>query len=131
MKRYTGWTAAAVCGVILFILGLLWQDLMAASGSRDWLRIFSNAALFPGTLLTGISLLVKIGEENVFDGIKYALGSLFTHLKGGSKRYATYYDYLHRERPQKRGGVLPMLTVGLCFLLAAVLFTTLFYLFSK
>lgn len=127
MRRYAGWTAAAVCGVLLFILGLIWQELTAAASGRDWLRIFSNAVLFPGILLTGIGLLVKIGEENVFDGIKYAFSSIFTHLKGGSKRYATYYDYLHRERPEKKSGVLPILVTGLCFLAAAVLLTVLYY----
>ncbi len=123
--RYTGYIISFLCGTGLLILGLAWQDLHAVSGSRDWVRVFSNAALFPGVMLTGAGLLVWIEEEGLFEGIKYAISSMFIHKKGEPKRYADYYAYIHRER--KAYGTASLLVPGGGFLLAALVLTAVYY----
>lgn len=117
----------AGCGIILFVVFLFWQEPGTAAGTRDWLRILSNAALAPGILLTGIGLLVRIADENVFDGVKYAFGSLITHMRGDRKRHATYYDYIHREKPREKGACFSLLVSGLFFLIVAIGLTVLYY----
>lgn len=125
MKRYGGTIAALFCGLLLLILSLFVQDQSAVSGIKDWLRIFANAALVPGVLLTGLGLLVRIADENFFDGIKYATGSLLSHLRARPKRHASYYDYLHREK--KKSPALSLLLPGLGYLGLAIALTIFYY----
>lgn len=125
MKRHAGTIAAALCGLVLFVFSILWQDLSVASGAREWVRVLSNAALVPGVLLTGVGLLVRIADENFFDGIRYATGSLLSHLQGKPKRHASYYEYLRREK--KPGPALSLLLPGLGFLIPAAILTALYY----
>lgn len=125
MKRHAGTIAAALCGLVLFVFSIFWQDLSGASGAREWVRVLSNAALVPGVLLTGVGLLVRIADENFFDGIRYATGSLISHLQGKPKRHASYYDYLHRTK--KKSPALSILLPGLIYLGAAAALTALYY----
>lgn len=125
MKRYAGTLAALVCGLALMILCFFWQDPGAISGTRERLRILSNAALVPGVLLTGIGGLVKISDEQFFDGIKYTMHRIASHLRREPGRHASYYEYTHRER--RRGNARPLLLAGFFFLILAVILTVLFY----
>lgn len=76
MKRHIGKLIALLAGILLFGGGVLFQERTADMQARDWMRICSNAALLPGVMLTGVGFLVKISGEGLFDGIKYAVGSL-------------------------------------------------------
>lgn len=125
MRKYAGIITAAVCGCILMILSILWQDLETATGIKDWILILSNASLVPGVLLTGLGLIVRIADENTFDGMKYSISSIISHMKGEPKHYATYYDYLQREK--KKNSTLPLILPGLFFLAAAIVLTLLYY----
>lgn len=124
MKRVS-WIAAAVGGAVIMVLSLLWQGLENAHNAADWLRMLSNSALLAGVILAGIGALAWVSDEHFFDGIRYAASSLFSHLRGKPKRYATYYDYIHREK--KKGGGFSMLVPGLIFLGVAVGLTGLYY----
>lgn len=126
MKRFTARLIALLCGLALMALCIFWQGIGAAESLEDVLKILSNAALLPGVLLTGIGGLAWISDEHFFDGIKYATGSIFAHLRGKPKRFASYYDYIHREKA-KSGGTFTMLIPGLIFLGIAVLLTVLYY----
>lgn len=124
MKRYAARLTALLCGLILLIISLLYQDAGHITNAKDWIRIFSNASLVPGVLLTGLGLIVRIAEEGIFDGIKYAISSIRAHLHNSSKRYASYYDYMHRE---KKKSANPLLLPGLFYLAAAIILTILYY----
>ena len=106
-------------------LSMLWQGLENAHNAADWLRMLSNSALLAGVILAGIGALAWVSDEHFFDGIRYAASSLFSHLRGKPKRYATYYDYIHREK--EKGGGFSMLVPGLIFLGVAVGLTGLYY----
>lgn len=124
MRRRLGTLAALLCGLALWGGCVLYQDLSQVSGRKDWLRVVSNGALLPGVLFVGLSAMSWIAGEGLFDGIRYSLSTMLVHLKGGEKKYASYYDYVQREK--KRPGY-PMLLPGLFFLAAAAALTLLYY----
>lgn len=124
MKRHLGKLIALLCGLVLWLIGVLYQGLPETSDASEWARIISNGALIPGVLFTGFSGLSWIAGDGLFDGLKYSLGTMLVHLKGGEKKYASYYDYTRREK--KRGGY-PMLLPGLFFLAVAAVLTLLYY----
>lgn len=125
MKRHIGKLIALLAGMLLFGGGVLFQERTADMRARDWMRICSNAALLPGVMLTGVGFLVKISGEGLFDGIKYAVGSLMNHLLGNKKRYGTYYDY--RSRRTGRAGGNSLIVPGLLFLALAAVLTVCYY----
>ena len=126
MRRQMGKLIALLCGAVLFLLSLLYQRPAQISGAREWLRILSNAALLPGVLLSGLSVLIRISGEGLFDGLRYTMSSLLARLRGVDKRYASYFDYTQREKKQRAGD--PLLLPGLFFLAAAILLTVFYYL---
>ena len=127
MKRHWGRLTALLCGCVLWLLCVLYQGLPQASDVREWFRVLSNGALIPGVLFVGISGIVWISGEGLFDGIKYSMASMMARMRGHEKRYATYYDYTRRE---KEPPSFPMLLPGLAFLAAAIVFTLLYHLGS-
>jgi len=124
MKRIS-WFATALCGLMIMGFALLWQGIGNAETAADWIRILSNSALLAGVILAGIGGLAWVSDEHFFDGIRYAFTSFFDRLSGKPKRYATYYDFIHR--PRKKGRGFSMLVPGLVFLGLAVLLTGLYY----
>ena len=126
MRRHLGKLIALLCGALLFVASLLYQRPAQISGAREWLRILSNAALLPGVLLSGLSALLWISGEGLFDGLRYTMSSLMARLRGVDKRYASYFDYTQREKRKHAGN--PLLLPGLFFLAAAILMTLFYYL---
>lgn len=126
MKRHLGQLISLICGGVLCLLSVLYQEPSQVSGFQEWCRVLSNGALVPGVLLTGISCMVWIAGEGLFEGIKYATSSMLSLIWGRNKQYATFYDYSQREKKQSIG--YPMLLPGLFFLAAAVVLTLLYYL---
>lgn len=126
MRRHLGKLIALLCGTLLFVLSLLYQKPGQISGAREWLRILSNAALLTGVLLSGLSALVWISGEGLFDGLRYTMSGLLARLRGVDKKYASYFDYTRREKRKRAGN--PMLLPGLFFLAAAILLTLFYYL---
>ena len=126
MRRHVGKLIALLCGTLLFAGSLFYQKPAQISGTREWLRILSNAALLPGVLLSGLSVLLRISGEGLFDGLRYTMSSLLARLRGVDKKYASYFDYTRREKKQRGGD--PLLLPGLFFLAAAILLTLLYYL---
>ncbi len=125
MKRHWGRPAALVCGCVLWLLCVLYQGLPQTPDIREWSRVLSNGALIPGVLFVGVSGMTWIAGEGMFDGIRYSVSSMMAHLRGREKRYATYFDYVRRE---KDAPSFPLLLPGVAFLAAAVVFTLLYHL---
>ena len=123
MKRHLGKLIALACGGLLMLISVLYQ--MPVSGAQEWFRILSNAALLPGFLLTGLGVMLRISEEGLFDGIRYATSSLIARLRGLEKQYPSYFDYTQRKK--KKRSASPLLLPGLFYLAAAVVLTLLYY----
>ena len=127
MKCHRGRLTALLCGAVLWLISVLYQGLPQASNTKEWFLILSNGALIPGVLFVGISGMMWVAGEGLFDGIKYSMSSLMARMRGHEKRYATYYDYTRREK--KEAPSFPMLFPGLTFLAAAVILTLLYHLY--
>lgn len=123
MKRHLGKLIALGCGGLMMLLSVLYQ--MPVSGTREWLRILSNGALMPGFLLTGLGVMLRISEEGLFDGIRYATSSLLARVRGLDKKYPSYYDFTRREKKVRSAS--PLLLPGVFYLAAAVVLTVLYY----
>lgn len=136
IECHKGQLAALAFGLVLLIFGVINQmsNLEAGAdigveivpGVKDWILILSNSALVPGVLLTGLGVIVRISEEGFFDGIKYSMSTIFTHVRGSQKRYDSFYDYTKREK--KKSGGNPLFLPGVFYLTVAVILTAVFYL---
>jgi hypothetical protein len=126
MKRHAGKLIALLVGLLLWGLAVLVQLEESPTDVQGWVRVLSNGALIPGVLYLGLSALSWIAGDGLFDGIKYATSCLWIHLKGEQKRYATYYDYIHRPKKERTGSA--MLWPGVFYLLCALVLTGIFYL---
>lgn len=122
MKRHLGQWIVFLIGLVLLLINVFYQGLPSAA--RDWYRVLSNAALVPGALLLGVGLLMWISDEGFFDGIRYSISTIFTHLRGTEKKYASYYAYSQRKR--KKSGASSFLLPGLIFFLFSVLMLVLY-----
>lgn len=127
MRRWFKLAAILIGGFGLCVFGVAYQGPSEAGDPVSWCRVLSNATLIPGVLFSGVSALAWIAGEGTFDGIRYSMSSLLARIRGTDKRYATYLDYLRREKRKGTGGRL-LLIVGLAFLGTSVLFTILYYL---
>lgn len=116
MKRHLGRLIVFLIGLALFLVNVFYQGLPSAA--RDWFRVLSNAALVPGVLLSGLGLLMRISDDGFFDGIRYSISSMISHLKGTQKKYPSFYEYSQRQR--KKSGAFDLLLPGLIFLAVAV-----------
>lgn len=126
MKRHLGKLTVLLCGAVLWAVSVVYQSPNPAAGFREWCRVLSNGALIPGVLFLGIGLMSWIAGTGQFDGFRYSMSSLYARLRGEKKQYASYYDYIHRQK--KPRGSSPLLLPGLFFLAAAVILTLLYYL---
>lgn len=124
MKRHMGKLPALAVGLVLLVLSVGYQKPYAGSGTKEWVRILSNGALVPGIFLTGAGLLARISDEGFFDGIRYSMSSMYAHVRKREKKYASYYDYMRRERKKSSD---PLLLPGLVYLGAAVVLTAAYY----
>ncbi len=124
MKRLKGQLTALIIGLILLIFSLISQKTDTITGTKEWIRILSNSALIPGVLLTGLGVIVRISDEGFFDGIKYSMSSILTHVRREPKRYASFFDYMKRE---KKAAANPLLLPGLIYLVIAIILTGIYY----
>lgn len=125
MKRHIGQLTALLCGMVLWLGAVAYQKPLHISGAREWMRVLSNGALVPGVLFVGISGLMWIAGEGLFDGIRYSMSRMKSQLRGREKKYDSFYDYMQREKKQEPS--YPMLIPGLFFLALSVVMTVLFY----
>lgn len=125
MKRWMGCLIAFACGLVLGVFSILYQIPSKADGMKEWLRVLSNGALVPGVLFSGISLLAWISGDGLFDAVRYTVSSMVAQFRGEKKQYATYYDYLRREK--KRNAFNPLLLPGVFFLACAIILTLIYY----
>lgn len=124
MRRHLGKLIALLCGLALCLGTAFYRGVPPDSGAGEWLRVLSDGALIPAVLFIGLSLLVRIAGDGQFDGIKYTMSNLLTHIRGGEKRYATYYDYMQREKKKRTGSSLML--PGLFFLAVSIVLALLY-----
>lgn len=91
--------------------------------------ILSNAFTIPGVILIMCWALVLVANEGAFEGISFAVTyAVKLLIPGVGNRQERYGDYVERRRAKgKTKGFGFLFYVGLVCLLAAVVFTVLFY----
>ena len=100
-----------------------------AAGTAERLRILSDAFTIPGVVLIMFGFLVLVANGGFFNGLSY-IGSYAVKLliPGMSKDMEKYGDYVERKRAGgKRIKTGFLFIVGGVILLAAVVFTILYY----
>lgn len=124
MRRWLSYIIAAAAGLLIMIFSVFIQDLELESAA-DWMRLLSNAALVPGVLMCGFGIMALIAGEGIFDGLKYTVSSMWTHVRGGKKKYDSYYEYSKRSRKEQSVGFL--LVPGAAYLAMALGFMAMYY----
>lgn len=131
VKRSPWWKKYLISFVIgLVMTGLLMVGRGAFSDGKtmaERMSVCSDACFFTGVMLAGIGLLVFVSGEGAFDMLAYAVKLGFTLLF--RTEHESYIDYKMRKAAKKTAYGFLLLT-GIVFLLAAGLFTGLFYAFS-
>ena len=117
----------AVACILFLGCATVW-DLFGQTERLPTLKILADCFTVPGVIYVGVTLLGWAGSKGTFDIFGYSIGGLFHLLKRESyeKRPETFYDYRVKKDKERKAFNLPMLWVGLAFLLAAVVMTVIF-----
>ena len=118
---------AAVACILFIVCATVW-DLFGQTELLPTIRIMADCCTLPAVLYIGISLLGWIGSKGTFDIFGYSVGGLFRLFRKDAyeKRGETFYDYRARKNESRKPFNLPMLIVGLAFLLFSIVLTVIF-----
>ena len=121
-KRYL---LAFLIGIAISLLILLSKGTFSKTDILERYKDLSDAFFVSGFMLAGVGGLVFVGNNGVFDMIRFGVSkvvSLIRSEKHRSETARTYYDYLQKkaEKPSASYGFL--LVSGSCLLVLSVLF---------
>lgn len=89
----------------------------------------SDGLMIMGVVYAGVGLLTWVASTGFFDMLSYGFASLwvmFTPFKN-PKNHPRFYDYKQARQEKRKSPRLVVLYVGLGFLLAACVFSLLYY----
>lgn len=131
MKTVCKYLITFAVASVICVLALWARGLFSASSAVEIMRCLSDGFFIAGFLVGGYGLLVVCSNGGAFDILAYGLICFFNLFrKNVSDRKAkTFYEY-RKAKSEKRHSFLYLLVVGLAFILAAVLFVVLFYVYS-
>ncbi len=113
-------TYIAVGMIIFFVSAAIWQ-LFTQTDPLMIVKILSDSFTLPGALFIGVALLGWISSKGVFDIFGYSMKGLFSLWKKESYyKQESFYDYRVQKDEKRKPFNLPMLLVGLVFLLFGV-----------
>ena len=122
-----GLTVAIGVGVVLLTLNLHGYSELTDRASQ--FRLLADAFTIPGTIMVMLGFLVMVANGGFFNGVSYVVTFAFRMLiPGPNKGHERYGDYVERKRGMgKVKGYGFLFLTGIVFVLAAVVFTVLFY----
>ena len=130
-EKNRGWvkylaTAAIGLAVALGLMasGGLFAGVLSTAGA---MMVLSDAFFVPGTVLTGVGLLVFIAGEGGFDIFAYSVKLLKDVCFHNKWERESFHDYKRRKADQGKARIDFILVVGVVFLVIAAVFTGLFY----
>lgn len=107
--------------VIPFILGGVLAAVIAANHANgetgNLLGLMSDACFVPGVLLSGVGMIMRIGDAGVFDMLAYGVADMTRAVKGGKQ---SYYDYKKKRYGKPLCGSGLLLAGGVYLFLAVV-----------
>lgn len=124
---WSGLLMASVACIFFLVCATAW-DLFGQTEALQSLRIAADCCTVPAVLYIGVALLGWVGSKGMFDIFSYSIGGLFRLFRKESyeKRGETFAEYRARKNEGRKSFNLPMLIVGLIFLLAALILTVIF-----
>ena len=121
----------AVAMIITVTCAVIWK-LFSQTELLQIIRILSDSFFLPGAMLVGVTLIGWVGSKGTFDIFGYSMRSLFSMFKKESyfSRQETFYDYRVKKDETRKSFNLPMMVVGLAFLVIGLIFTGIFLILS-
>lgn len=121
-----GITAAIGIGIVLLTLNLHGFTTLTDPAAR--IRLLADAFTIPGVIIVMAGFLVMVANGGFFNGLSYVASYAVKMLiPGPGKKPERYGDYVERKRKQGKIGYGFLFLTGGVFVLAAVVFTILFY----
>lgn len=116
------------CGCILFLVCATIWELFSQTELLPTLKILADCCTVPAVVFLGVSVIGWIGSKGTFDIFGYSIGGLFQLFRRDAYLHGreTFYDYRVKKDKNRKPFNLPMLAVGLLFLLAAGALTVAF-----
>ena len=125
-NRWAYITYIAVAMLVAIVSATVWQ-LFEQTDTLAIMKILSDCFTLPGVLLVGIALLGWVSSKGTFDIFGYSIHGLLGLFKKESYyKQESYYDYRVRKSESRKPFNVPMLLVGLAFLLLGLLMTVAF-----
>ena len=125
-NRWAYITYIAVAMLVAIVSATVWQ-LFEHTDTLAIMKILSDCFTLPGVLLVGIALLGWVSSKGTFDIFGYSINGLLGLFKKESYyKQESYYDYRVRKSESRKPFNVPMLLVGLAFLLLGLLMTVAF-----
>ncbi|MBO5779411.1 MAG: DUF3899 domain-containing protein [Clostridia bacterium] len=117
----------AVAMIVALTAAGVW-NLFEQTETLQIIRILSDSFFLPGALFVGVALIGWIGSKGTFDIFGYSMRSLFSMFKRESyyQRQETFFDYRTAKDETRKPFNLPMMVVGLVFLLIGVVLSIVF-----
>ena len=127
-KKALPYIISGAVGIIIFIVIICTKTIWNAEGTKEIMRILSDAFFVPGVLLAGVGLIIFAGNGGAFDMLSYAFIRFFDLFKKDvrNKKYKDFYEYREAKKEKKRNMGF-MLIVGAVFIVMAVIFLIAYY----
>jgi hypothetical protein len=122
---YGVYTAVAL--IVTLSAASVW-NLFEQTEALQIIRILSDSFFLPGALFVGVALIGWMGSKGTFDIFGYSMRSLFSMFKRESyyQRQETFYDYRTAKDENRKPFNLPMIVVGLAFMIIGILLSIVF-----
>lgn len=119
--------ACVICVLALWARGLFG----GVQGVAEIMRCLSDGFFISGFAVGGYGLLVVCSNGGAFDILAYGMICFFGLFRKDvrNRKAKTFYEY-RKAKSEKRHSFAYLLIVGLAFILIAVLFVVLFYVYS-
>ena len=129
------WLKYAVTGGVCFVIGVLYffskipLSEITNTPMFEILRNLSDACLIPGMLTLMVGMLFWVSSQGALDGLSYLGSYMGKVLTGRRKSIEQYGEYVQRKRENRKVGFGFFCVVGGTYLVLAVVFWGLFYLY--
>ncbi len=131
MKTVWKYLITFAVAAVICVLALWARGLFSAAGTAEIMRCLSDGFFIAGFAVGGYGLLVVCSNGGAFDILAYGMICFFSLFRKDVKnrKAKTFYEY-RKAKSEKRHSFAYLLIVGLAFVLIAVLFVVLFYVYS-
>ena len=129
-KTIIKYTVASLIASLMAFGVMCLKDLFHLSDLLSIYMALCDAFTVPGLLYLLFGLLMLVARAGSFDGLAFAIRSIFVRFKSNDafKNRETYYDYIERKRKARKeaNSMLFIFVIGAVFSVIAVVFLILY-----